>query len=263
LNPDQPGRGNLPSRAMRSNTARRVGSARVSSHSRVGGSAHSRYISNCLYIVNPPMGDAGRKFAEKACDPAKPQEGFRMIGKLLLQNSFFVIVMGALLFAVAGTCTGRGMGVPDYLGGDRPGLRVVALPDRSGAARRTDAADVPGRPAQGRQAIHAAVRGRRLDLAGRDGARPAPPGLGHAARAAGAGPCDVSGLDRLHHVVFRENSFAAPVVRVQAERGHHVVSSGPYAFVRHPMYSASRCSSSACRCCWARGGAWRSRRYLW
>ena len=37
--------------------------------------------------------------------------------------------------------------------------------------------------------------------------------------------------------VFRENSFAAPVVKVQAERDHHVISSGPYAFVRHPMYS--------------------------
>jgi protein-S-isoprenylcysteine O-methyltransferase Ste14 len=39
--------------------------------------------------------------------------------------------------------------------------------------------------------------------------------------------------------VFRENSFAAAVVRVQAERGHHVISSGPYAFVRRPMYSAA------------------------
>ncbi|OCC02474.1 isoprenylcysteine carboxyl methyltransferase [Labrys sp. WJW] len=37
--------------------------------------------------------------------------------------------------------------------------------------------------------------------------------------------------------VFRENSFAAPVVKVQAERHHHVVSTGPYAFVRHPMYA--------------------------
>jgi protein-S-isoprenylcysteine O-methyltransferase Ste14 len=37
--------------------------------------------------------------------------------------------------------------------------------------------------------------------------------------------------------VFRENTFAAPVVKVQAARDHHVVSTGPYAFVRHPMYS--------------------------
>ena len=37
--------------------------------------------------------------------------------------------------------------------------------------------------------------------------------------------------------VFRENSFAAPVVKLQAERAQRVISSGPYAHVRHPMYS--------------------------
>jgi len=35
---------------------------------------------------------------------------------------------------------------------------------------------------------------------------------------------------------FRDNTFAAALVRVQAERGHHVVSTGVYAVVRHPMY---------------------------
>jgi protein-S-isoprenylcysteine O-methyltransferase Ste14 len=37
--------------------------------------------------------------------------------------------------------------------------------------------------------------------------------------------------------VMHENSFAAPVVKVQRERGHHVISTGPYAWVRHPMYT--------------------------
>lgn len=37
--------------------------------------------------------------------------------------------------------------------------------------------------------------------------------------------------------VFRTNSFAAPVVRIQAEREQIVVDSGPYALVRHPMYA--------------------------
>ena len=41
--------------------------------------------------------------------------------------------------------------------------------------------------------------------------------------------------------VFRENSFAAPVIKVQAERHHHVVSTGPYAMVRHPMYGGAMC----------------------
>jgi protein-S-isoprenylcysteine O-methyltransferase Ste14 len=35
---------------------------------------------------------------------------------------------------------------------------------------------------------------------------------------------------------MRENSFAAPVVKIQADRGHSVISTGPYAYVRHPMY---------------------------
>ena len=35
-------------------------------------------------------------------------------------------------------------------------------------------------------------------------------------------------------LVFRENSYAARTVEVEA--GQRVVSSGPYALVRHPMY---------------------------
>ena len=35
----------------------------------------------------------------------------------------------------------------------------------------------------------------------------------------------------------RENAFASAVVRHQAERGHTVVDTGPYAIVRHPMYA--------------------------
>lgn len=37
--------------------------------------------------------------------------------------------------------------------------------------------------------------------------------------------------------VFQANSFAAVTVRVQEERGQTVISSGPYAVVRHPMYA--------------------------
>jgi protein-S-isoprenylcysteine O-methyltransferase Ste14 len=40
-------------------------------------------------------------------------------------------------------------------------------------------------------------------------------------------------------LVFRENSFAAAVVRVQSEREQRVIDTGPYAVVRHPMYAAA------------------------
>jgi protein-S-isoprenylcysteine O-methyltransferase Ste14 len=43
---------------------------------------------------------------------------------------------------------------------------------------------------------------------------------------------------RMFHATFRENAFLSPAVRVQTERKQTVVSTGPYARVRHPMYSA-------------------------
>ncbi|RJT30362.1 isoprenylcysteine carboxylmethyltransferase family protein [Mesorhizobium waimense] len=36
-----------------------------------------------------------------------------------------------------------------------------------------------------------------------------------------------------------ENSFAAPVVKIQEERGQHVITTGPYSYVRHPMYAGA------------------------
>jgi protein-S-isoprenylcysteine O-methyltransferase Ste14 len=38
----------------------------------------------------------------------------------------------------------------------------------------------------------------------------------------------------------RVNTFMSARVRIQAERGHHAITAGPYARVRHPMY-ASMC----------------------
>ncbi len=41
------------------------------------------------------------------------------------------------------------------------------------------------------------------------------------------------------HVVMETNTFAAPVVKIQSERKHQVISTGPYAYVRHPMYAGA------------------------
>ncbi len=39
--------------------------------------------------------------------------------------------------------------------------------------------------------------------------------------------------------VYATNKFAEPTVRIQKERGQTVVSTGPYAIVRHPLYTWS------------------------
>jgi protein-S-isoprenylcysteine O-methyltransferase Ste14 len=38
-------------------------------------------------------------------------------------------------------------------------------------------------------------------------------------------------------LTFRENAYLAVVVKLQEERGQTVVSTGPYRYVRHPMYA--------------------------
>ena len=39
-------------------------------------------------------------------------------------------------------------------------------------------------------------------------------------------------------LTFRENAYLALVVKVQEQRGQRVVTSGPYQYVRHPMYAS-------------------------
>lgn len=40
-------------------------------------------------------------------------------------------------------------------------------------------------------------------------------------------------------LTMMENSFAAPVVKIQDERGQRVITTGPYSYVRHPMYAGA------------------------
>lgn len=41
----------------------------------------------------------------------------------------------------------------------------------------------------------------------------------------------------IFYLAFRENSYLSPAVRVQKERGQTVISTGPYRYVRHPLYA--------------------------
>ena len=53
------------------------------------------------------------------------------------------------------------------------------------------------------------------------------------------GAAGVTTSEYLWYRIVRENTFLAGVVRIQTERSHRVVSTGPYAVVRHPLYSSA------------------------
>jgi protein-S-isoprenylcysteine O-methyltransferase Ste14 len=47
--------------------------------------------------------------------------------------------------------------------------------------------------------------------------------------------CALAGI----FVTIRENRYLSPLVRLQFERGHTLVSTGPYAHLRHPLYTSA------------------------
>jgi protein-S-isoprenylcysteine O-methyltransferase Ste14 len=164
----------------------------------------------------------------------------RMIAKLLLQNLIWIVAMGALLLVPAGTLHWPAawiflttIGVFGIAGGlwlakTDPAL----LAERMRPMMQNDqpAADKKFMLAFGVAALIWFVAiglDRRYHASGMPAVLQA---LGWAMLLFSSG---------FIMWVMRENSFAAPVVKLQAERGHRVVSSGPYAFVRHPMYSGT------------------------
>ncbi|MEH2612174.1 methyltransferase family protein [Bradyrhizobium sp. AZCC 1693] len=42
----------------------------------------------------------------------------------------------------------------------------------------------------------------------------------------------------LVYLAYRENSYAAPGVKIQRQRGHTAITTGPYEYVRHPIYAS-------------------------
>jgi protein-S-isoprenylcysteine O-methyltransferase Ste14 len=187
-----------------------------------------------------PQENNRRKFAENGAIMVTSVAGHGMIAELLLQSLIWIVAMGALLFVPAGTLhwptawaflstmTILGISAGLWLAKTDPALLAERmrpmmqsdqpLADKKfmlvfgfvaliwflaiGLDRRYHASDVP-------LALQA---------------------LGFAMLLCSTG---------FILWVMRENSFAAPVIKLQTERGHRVVSTGPYAWVRHPMYSGS------------------------
>jgi protein-S-isoprenylcysteine O-methyltransferase Ste14 len=161
-----------------------------------------------------------------------------VIAKLLLQNTITVIALGVLLFASAGSLHWPAAWVflaVSAILGPLCGL-WLAKTDPALLAERLRPTFQAGQPAADKKFMLVFVAATVVWLVAM--------GLDRRMHATDIPlPLQVLGLavyllsTALIMWVFRENSFAAPVVKVQAERHHHVISSGPYAFVRHPMYS--------------------------
>ncbi|WP_027552629.1 isoprenylcysteine carboxylmethyltransferase family protein [Bradyrhizobium sp. Cp5.3] len=161
-----------------------------------------------------------------------------MIARLLLQNTIFVVAMGALLFASAGTMHWPGawaLLIASAILGPLSGWWLYRL-DPALLAERLRPVIQKDQPSADKAFMAVFILVMLIWLI-------------------------AMGLERRHHTsdmplalqalgfvlylastlftlwVFRENSFAAPVVKLQAERAQRVISTGPYAHVRHPMYS--------------------------
>ena len=154
------------------------------------------------------------------------------MGKLLIRWSLVTIIVSGIVFALAGTwrdpwlwayaIVWAGTTLYAVTGVDDDLLRERFRPPSSGADRVALAFV--------RLFALAMVVLGSLD-AGRWHLAPVPPGVRAAA---------LAGMAVGFAMFFRamhENRFFSAVVRVQDDRGHRVVDSGPYSVVRHPGYA--------------------------
>ncbi|MBR0825986.1 isoprenylcysteine carboxylmethyltransferase family protein [Bradyrhizobium manausense] len=161
-----------------------------------------------------------------------------MIARLLLQNSIFVVATGALLFAAAGTLDWPGawaLLITSAVLGPLCGWWLARV-DPALLAERLRPIIQKDQPVADKVFMTAFVLAMLAWLIAMGWERrQSVTGMSPALQVLGLVLFLLSTAFILW--VFRENSFAAPVVKLQAERAQRVISSGPYAYVRHPMYS--------------------------
>jgi protein-S-isoprenylcysteine O-methyltransferase Ste14 len=163
-----------------------------------------------------------------------------MVSRLIIRTGLFLAVMAALLFIPAGTADwpaawifllgmaawSTAMGA--WLVRHDPGLLAERMaPLYQQGQKGWDKIHPLRGPAVGRVVGLYATRRRAVRLVAR------------ADVAVGPGRALAALMAYVVYLTFRENTFAAPVVKIQKERGHKVVSSGPYRHVRHPMYAGA------------------------
>ena len=171
-----------------------------------------------------------------------------MIAKLLLQNTFFVVAMGALLFASAGTLHWPGAWAflsTSAILGPACGLWLA----------KTDPALLAERMRLTAREQPAADKKFMLVFAVSAFVWLVAMGLDRRMQAS-AVPLALQALGLAMYLlstgfimwVFRVNSFAVPVIKVQAARHHQVISRGLTPGCAIPCIAVSCCFSSASRC---------------
>jgi protein-S-isoprenylcysteine O-methyltransferase Ste14 len=164
-----------------------------------------------------------------------------MISQLIIRTAIWIAVMAALLFVPAGTLRWpAGWVFLAEIGGF--GVPLGLWLARHDPALLAERMSMLVQPAQKRwdkvfMASIVVVWTAWLVLMGLDAVRWRASHLPVWAQALGA--ILIALCMYLAYLTLRVNSFAAPVVKIATERGHHVVDTGPYAYVRHPMYAGA------------------------
>lgn len=164
-----------------------------------------------------------------------------MLRRLIIQTLGFIVVMAALMFMPAGTLDWPGAWA--FIGIMAAASVAIGawLARRDPALLRERMAGL-FRPGQARadralMAVFLALTIAWLPVMALDAARYRVSHVPVWLQVLGA--VGVAVCFYLAFVTFRANTYAAAAVRIQAERGHQVVTQGPYAVVRHPMYAGA------------------------